>query len=133
MKKMLKRTLSLMLALLMVAGLAACGGNADQQPSNPPAGNSQPAENTPAGGGEQNPDNSADEVTLKWAVWDINLTTYYQPLIDAYVADHPNVKIEMVDLGSSDYRPGRGVREGHPRLRQPGEGRLSVRPERRGH
>ena len=104
MKKMLKRTLSLILALLMVAGLAACGGNADQQPSNPPAGNSQPAENTPAGGGEQNPDNSADEVTLKWAVWDINLTTYYQPLIDAYVADHPNVKIEMVDLGSSDYQ-----------------------------
>lgn len=104
MKKMLKRTLSLMLALLMVAGLAACGSNADQQPSNPPAGNSQPAENTPAGGGEQNPDNSADEVTLKWAVWDINLTTYYQPLIDAYVADHPNVKIEMVDLGSSDYQ-----------------------------
>lgn len=104
MKKMLKRTLSLMLALLMAAGLAACGGNADQQPSNPPAGNSQPAENTPAGGGEQNPDNSADEVTLKWAVWDINLTTYYQPLIDAYVADHPNVKIEMVDLGSSDYQ-----------------------------
>ena len=103
MKKMLKRTLSLMLALLMVAGLAACGGNADQQASNPPAGNSQPAENTPAGGG-QAPDNNADEVTLKWAVWDINLTTYYQPLIDAYVADHPNVKIEMVDLGSSDYQ-----------------------------
>lgn len=101
MKKMMKKAMALLLALLMVAGLAACGGDsggASQAPANPPA-----ADNTPAGGNE--PSGGGDEeVTLKWAVWDINLTTYYQPLIDAYVADHPNVKIEMVDLGSSDYQ-----------------------------
>lgn len=44
-----------------------------------------------------------DKITLKWAVWDINSTTYYQPLIDAYTEKNSNVTIEMVDLGSADY------------------------------
>ena len=44
-----------------------------------------------------------EQVTLKWALWDISSTVYYEPLIEAYEADHPNVKIEMVDLGSTDY------------------------------
>lgn len=101
MKKLMKKSLALMLALLMLAGLAACSsGNAPA--SNPPANNTA---SQPEGGGGSDPAPAGDEeVTLKWAVWDINLTTYYQPLIDGYVADHPNVKIEMVDLGSSDYQ-----------------------------
>lgn len=98
-----KRILSLLLTLVLALGLTACGGNNDQtqtpddsqQPStNQPADTQQPADTAP----------SDEEVTLHWAVWDVNLTTYYQPLIDAYVADHPNVKIEMVDLGSADYQ-----------------------------
>lgn len=99
MKKMWKKALALMLALLMVAGLAACGSDAGDNSQAPE--NSQSAESKAPEGSEPVGD---EEVTLKWAVWDINLTTYYQPLIDAYVADHPNVKIEMVDLGSSDYQ-----------------------------
>lgn len=43
------------------------------------------------------------DITLKWAVWDINATTYYQPLIDAYKEKKSNVTIEMIDLGSADY------------------------------
>jgi len=41
--------------------------------------------------------------TLKWAMWDADLTVYYKPLIEAYQAKNPNVKIELVDLGSADY------------------------------
>lgn len=44
-----------------------------------------------------------EEVTLKWALWDISSTVYYEPLIAAYEEAHPGVKIEMVDLGSTDY------------------------------
>lgn len=44
-----------------------------------------------------------DEVTLTWALWDKDATTYYQPLIDAYEAENPGIKIEMLDLGSTDY------------------------------
>lgn len=42
--------------------------------------------------------------TIKWALWDWDKTAYYKPLIDAYTAKHPNVKIEFVDLGSTDYQ-----------------------------
>lgn len=46
----------------------------------------------------------SDEVTtLTWALWDLEQTTYYQPLIDAYEAANPNIKIETLDLGSTDY------------------------------
>ena len=44
-----------------------------------------------------------EEVTLKWALWDISSTVYYEPLIEAFEAAHPGVKVEMVDLGSTDY------------------------------
>ena len=71
------RILSLALAVLMTVVLfAGC-----QSPS--------PAEAAP--------------VTLKWALWDLNTTVYYQPIVDAYVKDHPNVTIEFVDLGSADF------------------------------
>ncbi|MDR0374901.1 MAG: sugar ABC transporter substrate-binding protein [Treponema sp.] len=42
-------------------------------------------------------------ITIKWAIWDYDLTVYYKPLIDAYQAKNPQVKIEPVDLGSADY------------------------------
>jgi multiple sugar transport system substrate-binding protein len=41
---------------------------------------------------------------LKWAIWDKDLTVYYQPLVDAYEAKNPNVKLELIDLGSADYQ-----------------------------
>ena len=44
-----------------------------------------------------------DQITLNWALWDWAATAYYQPLIDAYQAKNPNVKIEYTDLGSTDY------------------------------
>jgi multiple sugar transport system substrate-binding protein len=44
-----------------------------------------------------------DQVTINWALWDWDKTVYYQPLIDAYEAKHPNVKITYTDLGSADY------------------------------
>ncbi|MDR0465502.1 MAG: sugar ABC transporter substrate-binding protein [Treponema sp.] len=45
----------------------------------------------------------AGAVTLRWAMWDAELTVYYKPLIEAYQAKNPNVRIELVDLGSADY------------------------------
>ena len=50
-------------------------------------------------------DTKADSgtTTVKWALWDLAATTYYTPLIEAYQAAHPKVKIETLDLGSTDY------------------------------
>lgn len=44
-----------------------------------------------------------EPVHLKWATWYVDGTPYYQGLIDAYTAIHPNVTIDLVDLGNTDY------------------------------
>lgn len=93
MKKKLRKIMAMLLAAGLMASLAACGGGDTGDASADSAGQTQ-ADSGSEGG----------ETTLHWAIWDQNLTTYYQPLIDAYTADHPDVKIEMVDLGSSDYQ-----------------------------
>ena len=103
---MKKRFVSLTLAAsLTAASLAGCGGSAAD------ATTAAPAETTAAAAGnetekaeETTAAASGENTTLKWSVWDISLTTYYEPLIEAFEAAHPGVTVEMVDLGSSDYQ-----------------------------
>ncbi|MDR0377656.1 MAG: sugar ABC transporter substrate-binding protein [Spirochaetaceae bacterium] len=56
-----------------------------------------------AGGKQAAESGSGTGTTIKWAIWDYDLTVYYKPLIDAYHAKNPQVKIEVVDLGSADF------------------------------
>ena len=111
---MKKRLISMLTGLtLLAASLAGCGEAAAPAPAaqapaatEAPAKEEAPAAEAPAAeapAAEEAP--AADEpVTLKWALWDKDATVYYQPLIDGYTAAHPNVTIEMVDLGSTDYQ-----------------------------
>jgi len=55
------------------------------------------------GGSQSSTPAASGQVNLKWAMWDKDLTVYYQPLLDAYKAKKPNVTIELIDLGSADY------------------------------
>ena len=95
---MKKRTLGIALACAMAAmSLAGCGSKPAETTADSSAAGDTKAESTA--------EKAADgQTTLKWSVWDINLTNYYQPLIDAFEKAHPDVKIEMVDLGSTDYQ-----------------------------
>lgn len=98
---MKKRTLSIVLACaLAMTSLAGCGGSSKETTVASTEGTK--SETTAAGGATTAA--SGEETTLKWSVWDINLSPYYQPLIDAFEEKHPGVKIEMVDLGSTDYQ-----------------------------
>lgn len=95
---MKKRALSLALACTMaVTALAGCSGGSKETTAATEGtkAETKAAETTASAGGQ---------TTLKWSVWDISSTTYYQPLIDAFEKAHPDVKIEMVDLGSTDYQ-----------------------------
>ena len=86
----MRKALALTLAAAMSLSLAACGGSASST-----AGETASAAASTASG------DSA--VTLNWAIWDKDSTAYWQALTDGYTAAHPNVTIEMTDLGSSDY------------------------------
>jgi multiple sugar transport system substrate-binding protein len=77
-RKEMKRSVFLVLVLGLAFFCAACGGKRE--------------------GGQEN-----GKTTVKWAIWDYDLTVYYKPLIEAYEAKNSQVKIETVDLGSADY------------------------------
>lgn len=94
MRKM-QRFAALGLAGAMALSLAACGGS---------AASSSAAESTDTSAATAESTGSGDEaVTLNWALWDKDSTAYWQALADGYMASHPNVTIEMTDLGSTDY------------------------------
>ncbi|MCR4741188.1 MAG: sugar ABC transporter substrate-binding protein [Lachnospiraceae bacterium] len=106
---MKKKIISTLLATAMLAvTLTACAG----APAATAPAESAPAETTEeAAPAEETateaeaPAEASDEpVTIKWALWDKDATVYYEPLIEGYTAAHPNVTIEMVDLGSTDYQ-----------------------------
>lgn len=109
---MKRKLLSLILAASMVASLAGCGssGTQTQAPAAPETQQAQePAQAAPVETQAADNQNAAadtaggDAVTLKWAIWDKESTPYWQALVDAYKSVEPNVTIEMVDLGSTDY------------------------------
>lgn len=100
--KNLKKVLSMVLVLsLALTLLAACGKKEESAPAKDTKAETKTEEPKPEA--EQPAEPTAEAVSLKWAVWDIASTTYYQPLIDAYKVKNPNVSIEMIDLGSQDY------------------------------
>ena len=106
---MKKKLLSTVLAATMLAAtLTACGSSATPAADTaaPAADTAAPAADTAAPAADTAAETTASDepVTLKWALWDKDATVYYQPLIDGYTAAHPNVTIEMVDLGSTDYQ-----------------------------
>nr|WP_244574604.1 sugar ABC transporter substrate-binding protein [Cohaesibacter sp. ES.047] len=45
----------------------------------------------------------AEQVTINWALWDWDATAYYKPVIEAFEAKYPDIKVEHTDLGSTDY------------------------------
>lgn len=91
MRKFASLALACTMALTLLAG---CGGSASSSSAAPAS----------TAGSTASSAASAEPVNLKWAVWDIDATAYYQPLLDAYKAQNPNVTIDMVDLGSTDYQ-----------------------------
>jgi len=100
----------LMAAVLILSVLAACtpvetpGENPDppspQQTTSPsPSPNPSPESPNPS----DPPPPPPDPVTLTWAVWDIEMVAYYEPLIARYKEIAPHITIEMVDLGTTDW------------------------------
>ncbi len=90
----------LMIAAMTATMLAGCGGSdtSDNADATASSGSTAATET-----GETSDSDEAEAVTLQWAVWDLETTTYWSALAEAYMAENPNVTIEMVDLGSSDY------------------------------
>jgi multiple sugar transport system substrate-binding protein len=108
-----KKFLALALAAATSFSLVACGGSSSESTTDT-AETTQEAEATEETTEEATEESaeteeaaedtaSGEAVTLDWAVWDVESTAYWQAMADGYMAAHPEVTINMVDLGSTDY------------------------------
>jgi len=96
---MKKKLLSVLLATAMLAALfTGCSSKNAETETNSPAATT-PAEETSTA----EPTTEGEAITLKWAIWDKDITPYWTALKDAYEAANSNVTIELTDLGSTDY------------------------------
>ena len=108
---MKRKALSVLLAGTMAAALlVGCSSKdapAEDAAADAPAEDAadEAPEETPADDAAADTTDTADgeKTTLKWAVWDESTTPYWSALKDEYEKKNPNVTIEMVDLGSTDY------------------------------
>lgn len=93
-KKIISLVLSCALVLTMFTGCGTKKNDSKEETK---------TEETATDSADATTDASGEKTKIRWAVWDVAATTYYQPVIDAYVAKNPNVEVELVDLGSQDY------------------------------
>ncbi len=94
----MKKILAATLAGIMALNLAACGA-ASSAATEDTAGDAAEPATSEAGEAAA----EGEQVTINWALWDLEANAYWQNLADGYMAEHPNVKIETTDLGSTDY------------------------------
>ena len=103
---MKRKLLSLLLTAAMAASvLAGCGSSSKEAPAAETAAEEEaaPVEEAAEETTQEPETEEAEAITLKWAIWDKDITPYWNALKDAYEAANQNVTIEMVDLGSTDY------------------------------
>ncbi len=102
---MRKRLLSVLLGTTLIAGcLAGCGDGGNNTNDTKTKSTEKTTEKEDESKDEKDSaKNENASVTLKWAMWDKDLVTYWQDIADAYMKKNEDVNIELVDLGSSDY------------------------------
>lgn len=91
----MKRMIAVLLACVLVCGaLAGCGGSGSSAPAA-----SAPADQAPADGGST----SGGPVTIQVAYWDYSSNPGIVNAIAAFEATHDDIKVEVIDIPSSDY------------------------------
>jgi multiple sugar transport system substrate-binding protein len=99
----MKRLYTLLtIVVLLSLVLVACAPSTPE----PAAPAEAPAEEVQAEAPAEEPaEEMADEpITLKMTAWDISTTPYWQAVVDAYEAQNPNVKVELIDVSSAEYQ-----------------------------
>lgn len=100
-RKALATTLSLTMAGVMLAG---CGNTSEPAAATDSSGaqteetvsqeSTETAASTQAAG---------EQVTIQVPVWDAASNAHIAPLVEAFEAAHPDIKVELIDTASADY------------------------------
>lgn len=101
---MKRKFLSILLVVSMLATLLiGCSPKKNENPGGETPTKAPTTAPTKAPEGETPTTNNEEPITLKWAIWDKDITPYWTALKEGYEDANSNVTIEMVDLGASDY------------------------------
>ena len=79
----MKKLLALTMAAAMMLSLAACGASSSESSSTTGTTEGSTSEAATTAEGEQ--------VTINWALWDLEANAYWTNLAEGYMAEHPNV------------------------------------------
>ncbi|MCI8515501.1 MAG: extracellular solute-binding protein [Hungatella sp.] len=83
--------------------LCGCASPSRRTPPQSQTGSSEAQTGAVAGSGQASSGDSGEKVSLKWALWSADTQPYWRPIAEAYMESHPNVEIEIIDLGATDY------------------------------
>jgi ABC-type sugar transport system, periplasmic component len=99
MEKRLKKLTALGMIVVMtaIAGLTGCSKTETPETSATTEAKTEEAKT------EEQTDDGAEQEILTWSVWDLDASVYYVPLVEAFEAANPNIKVELLDLGSTEY------------------------------
>ena len=105
----MKKAKSYLLAVMLMASavLAGCGGNADNDSSAGDSGQDGQETEAPAeDSGSETEDSSDEQITLKlFHNWiNVDEAPYFEDIAAEFEASHPNVKIEIENVGDPDYK-----------------------------
>ncbi|PNV62511.1 ABC transporter substrate-binding protein [Clostridium sp. chh4-2] len=101
MKKQRKKLSLLLAAVMVIQSLSGCSPAKEV----PKSSDVSKAEET-VSVGESQKDNGKSEgqkTELKWAVWSADTQPYWRPIAEEYMKQNPDISIELVDLGATDY------------------------------
>ncbi|WP_215698539.1 extracellular solute-binding protein [Clostridium sp. MCC353] len=103
MKKQMRRLSLIIASAVLLQSLAGC-----RAPERPAETSSAPESQAPAESGAGREEAKTKEgkdgkKELKWAVWSADTQPYWRPIAEEYMKQHPDVSIELVDLGATDY------------------------------
>lgn len=105
--KMKKRMAAMILGVAVFSqllyGCGSSGGAADNQSGNTLSQAQTTAAGQAAPSGTDASGTEDEKVRLKWALWSADTQPYWRPIAEAYMEAHPNVEIEIIDLGATDY------------------------------
>lgn len=101
----LKRVLAMMLAAGMVCtSLTACGGGKTTESS--AAGSNEKTETTKS---DEKATSTGEKKVLSVTTWDYDTSPTFQAVVDAYMAKHPDVEINVVDTSADEYNNSLGI------------------------
>ncbi len=101
----LKRVLAMVLAAGMVcASLTACGGSKTTESS--AASSTDKTETTKS---DEKAQSTGEKKVLSVTTWDYDTSPTFQTVVDAYMAKHPDVEINVIDTSADEYNNSLGI------------------------